>query len=75
MKNYLLRIVCPFCPNKVEDEKDILLKCVLVMYGSLFSSNENFKNLSECEQLKYLFTNPMLIRCIAQAFCKILDRR
>ncbi|XP_053402804.1 uncharacterized protein LOC128558049 [Mercenaria mercenaria] len=73
--------ICPFCPNIVEDEKHVILKCSLYndLRESLFSyvvkNNENFKNLPEQEQLKYLFTNPLLVRSVAKTCCKILDRR
>lgn len=46
------KLVCPFCPNYVEDEKHVLLNCALYddLRKSLFNcavkSNGNFKNLS-----------------------------
>ena len=55
---------CPFCPNKVEDEKHFLLECSNLnyfrerLYNDFKTSNADFVRSGENEKFVILLTNP-----------------
>ena len=72
---------CPFCIQNVETELHALLKCKEyvdirnILFEKASSIESNFRNFTDIEKLKFLFSNEKMIRSSAKTCFNILQKR
>ena len=73
--------LCHFCKDTIEDETHVVLFCSAYddlrnnLVSKAVSVLSNFSDLSAKEKMKFLFTNPNMIRTCAKTCFKILQQR
>ena len=73
--------ICPICSIEVECELHVLLKCPVyvqdreLLFDKARKVNINFDAINDEEKLKFLFSNPDMIRISAKTCCNILKTR
>ena len=73
--------LCHFCNDAIEDETHVVLFCSAYedlrnnLVSKAVSVLSNFSELSAKEKMKFLFTNPDMIRTCAKTCFKILQQR
>ena len=73
---------CSFCDiNNVEDEQHVLLHCSLYqdiheeIFEKCVSLNTDFRNFTPTDQLCFILSNKDLVKDVARACYRILQRR
>ena len=72
---------CPFCSQDVETELHALLKCKEyvnirnILFEKASSLESNFRDFTDIEKLKFLFSNEEMIRSSAKTCYNILQKR
>ena len=73
--------ICPICFIDVESELHVLLKCPVyvqerqILFDKARKVNLNFDTINDIEKLKFLFSNPDMIRITAKTCCNMLTTR
>ena len=72
---------CPFCTQDVETELHALLKCKEyvdirnILFEKASSLESNFRDFTDIEKLKFVFSNEKMIRLSAKTCFNILQKR
>ena len=72
---------CPICKSGIENETHVLLTCYLyeefrtTLFNTALEICNNFDSFSDAEKMKFIFSNPNMIRICAKTCFRILQKR
>ena len=73
--------ICPICNSCIENEAHAILECQLyedvrtVLFNNATNVCPDFSSYSESEKMKFIFTEPKMIRISAKNCLNILQKR